>query len=190
MDYLVMKSEYAQMRGRKPSAVSNWIADGKLEAPAITEDGQINVALADAMLAERLDPTQQLAQSRPLAGDLVDEDDADLLEEVTKTSSTTRDAPRRYLDAKAEEKELDVERKRRQQAAEAGKWVETAQVVAVWNRNMAAVFTDLEAWVTQAGEELATKLETDPRLTTLALRESLRQFRERQAAREAANAAS
>ena len=63
---LVSKSVYAQMRGRGPSAVSNWIKDGKLEPPAVTDDGLINVPLADAMLAARLDPSQQLAQDRPI----------------------------------------------------------------------------------------------------------------------------
>lgn len=184
---LVTKSAYARLRNRAPSAVSNWIADGKLTPPAVVDD-MIDVALADAQLAERLDPSQQLAQERPLSGaDLDDDADADedpLLEGSTAGAASSRDATKRYLQAKAEEKELEVERRKRNMMAESGRWMETAAAERAFGQKLSAIFTDMEAWVNQAGEELANTLGTDLRATTLALRDSLRAFRERQAQRE------
>lgn len=187
---LVTKSQYARMRNREPSAVSNWIAGGKLAPPALVQqDGKelIDVAAADAMLAERLDPSQQLAQDTPIETEL-DDDDAELLDDIeTKVGSSKSGSiteTRRYLTAKAEEKELDVERKKRAMMADSGRWLETAVAEKAFAQKLAAIFTDLEAWVSAAGEELATELGTDIRATTLALRESMRRFRERQAARE------
>jgi hypothetical protein len=44
------KSEFARRCGVTPGAITNWIRRGKLTAPALTVDGQIDVALADQML--------------------------------------------------------------------------------------------------------------------------------------------
>jgi hypothetical protein len=67
---LVSKSEYARLRGRAPSAVSNWIAEGKLKPPALVGSGpraKVDVAQADRQLGALLDLGQQLAQERPVA---------------------------------------------------------------------------------------------------------------------------
>lgn len=50
------KAAYARHRGVGKSAVSNWLREGKLVAPAVLPDGRVDFALADQMLAEALNP--------------------------------------------------------------------------------------------------------------------------------------
>src|ERR1700719_3222757 len=50
------KSEFAARLGRSPAAISKWIARKTLTGDALTEDGRINVVVAEAQLGRRLDP--------------------------------------------------------------------------------------------------------------------------------------
>jgi hypothetical protein len=52
---IISKSAYAERLGVAPSAISNYVARGKLTAPALRHDGMIDVALADAQLGLNLD---------------------------------------------------------------------------------------------------------------------------------------
>jgi hypothetical protein len=60
---VMSKSAYAKYRGCSRVTISRYIASGKLGAPALREDGKIDVAEADKMLAARVAPIQQ-ASSR------------------------------------------------------------------------------------------------------------------------------
>lgn len=69
---LLSKGEYAALKGRGPSAVSNWITEGRISAEAIVGTGaraKIWVEQADRDLSRRLDLGQQLAQDKPITGD-------------------------------------------------------------------------------------------------------------------------
>ena len=68
---IVTKSEYAQMKGRVSSAVSNWLAAGRITPAALVGSGErarIWVEQADRDLARLLDPGQQDAQRNPISG--------------------------------------------------------------------------------------------------------------------------
>lgn len=71
MNDVVSKGEFAAMVQRGPSAVSNWIADGKLGGPALVGEGRRQRIRVDAALQQlglSLDTGQQMAQARPLLG--------------------------------------------------------------------------------------------------------------------------
>src|SRR4051812_39722045 len=70
MKTIVTKAEYAALKERGASAVSNWIAEGKITRAALVGEGvraRIWVEQADADLLLRLDPSQQTAQPQPVA---------------------------------------------------------------------------------------------------------------------------
>jgi hypothetical protein len=182
---VVTKSEYARLKGRHPSQVTRWIAASKLTAPALRDDGDINVALADQQLADLLDPAQQQGQSRPIAaGDEVDDQILGTSLKADEAGSATK----RYLDAKAEEKELEVERRRRQLKSESGAWLDAEDAKRVFARELAGVFTDIEAELTTIGTDLADKFNVEPRALTLELRARFNAFRARQARKHSAAA--
>ena len=56
------KAAFARRVGVKPSAVSNYIARGKLTAPALRADGTIDAALADQQLDIRLETVRRVGQ--------------------------------------------------------------------------------------------------------------------------------
>ena len=65
---IVSKSEFAAMKKRGPSAISNWIAAGRITAAALVGSGaraRIWVEQAELDLSRRLDPGQQEAQAHP-----------------------------------------------------------------------------------------------------------------------------
>lgn len=71
MKTVVTKGQYARLKNRAPSAVSNWIAEGKISRDALIGEGRnarVWVEKADADLAVSLDPAQQAAQELPIIG--------------------------------------------------------------------------------------------------------------------------
>lgn len=169
----VTKSAFAALIGRSPGRISQFIAEGKLTAPALRADGKIDPLLGAKQLRVVLDPSQQLGlvDQPPLLDDEPDEK-----KEPGKVSDQNR-----YLKLKADERELDVEVKRRRMAADSGRWMETAPAARDFARDLATIFTDLEAWVMTCGQDLADALAVDPRTATLTVKKSLHKFRAGQA---------
>lgn len=154
----VTKSTYAKMRNRAPSAVSNWIADGKLKAPALVEDDGaelVDVELADAMLAAELDPRQQAAP-----------DDPD---------------NRRFVKARADRMEAEAEGLVRRRQEETGKWLEAEAARRAFGREIAAAITETEAWLMPTAEILAAEIGAERKAVLVILRREWRAFRARQA---------
>ncbi|MCA1973611.1 MAG: hypothetical protein LDL44_12300, partial [Caenispirillum sp.] len=108
-DVVVTKGEFAKLRGVAPSAVSNWLRDGKLFGDALVGTGpraRIRVAVAEAQLAATLDPGQQMGQGKvPLAAAAKAEDESSLA---------------RYQAAKAEREELRLAQEKAEAAAREG----------------------------------------------------------------------
>src|SRR5690349_10667216 len=66
---VMSKSEFARLKRRGASAVSNWIAAGKISEAALIGKGnsaKIWVEQAEADLAASLDPSQQAIQMAPI----------------------------------------------------------------------------------------------------------------------------
>lgn len=189
---LITKAEYAAKCERSPSAVSHWIASGRLRAPALVGQGRyakIDWRLADRMLAEELDTSQQLAQATAVGFDDVDEDDDDELIEDFRSvpASRGRAAPaqqpvqnedrRRQLKARADREEHAAQLAQIQLQKESGRWMEVDAATRAWAKQSATIIDRIEGSFSQLAEELAAAEEKDARSIQVALRAWFRSIR-------------
>lgn len=178
MKTVVTKGEYARLKGRQPSAVSNWIADGKISAAALVGDGnraRVWVEQADADLARNLDPAQQASQTVPIAPSLAPgyatsgpapppqmpmmEVGLDIRSSPRANLAAADDEDiRRRRKADADKAEHDAEAARRRNAVDEGRWMETAEAQRAWARELAKVISDVETFLASTlARELAQK---------------------------------
>jgi hypothetical protein len=172
-DEIVGKGEFAQRIDRTAARVSQLIAERKLTAPALTPDGRVNVRLGRLQLASLLDPSQQLAQTKPIlpaAGESAD-DNAGLVK------------------AKRENAELDAETKRRKLNAEKGVYTLTADAERAVKSELAETFVAIDAWIAEEGKALALEHGLDERPVVIHMRAAFKAFRAKQAASRRAAAA-
>lgn len=150
--------------GVKPVTVSNWIARGKLTAPALREDGRIDVALARKQIEGRVNQVAVAALNRRHA-----------MERPKGKPGWPRGRPRkeprkapappdpreqandRLLEARALSAHVDAERKRRDFEAERGRYTLTAEAQAAWARVLAIFLQEAE----QSLADLALSLGLD-----------------------------
>lgn len=133
MRTIVTKREFAILKGRKPSAISNWITAGKITSAALIGEGtraRIWVEQADADLARTLDPSRQAGQAKPIAG----ANDDDL---------------RRRRRADVDRAELEAEQVRRRMAQDEGRWMLAADAKQEWGRELSQFITDFETFLTR-----------------------------------------
>lgn len=181
---LIGKAEYAARFGRHPSAVSHWIRDGKLRAPALVGSGRyakIDWREADRMLAEELDPGQQYAQqSSVYEAELDEEEDFDDLP-AGRTGSTGRSAlassdRQRQLKARADREESEAHLALVKLQKETGRWVEVEAAERAWSQESAKIIDRIEGSFGQLADELAAG-ERDARSILLSLRKWFRDLR-------------
>lgn len=140
MQTVVSKGEYAAMKGRAPSAISNWIADGRISRAALVGEGvraKIWVEQADADLSRNLDPSQQVAQERPVSPGLdpgapPTPDDEDL---------------RRRRKADADRAEHDAAMALLKRNREEGRWIDAEAAAQAWGKELAEIMTTTETFV-------------------------------------------
>jgi hypothetical protein len=174
---LISKSAFASRCGRSPAAVSHWIEKGILKHSLVmTDEGDelVRVPEADAEVAANLNPAQQFAQPNPLVA--VTAENAEKI-----AAAIAPDANRRYLEAKATEKEIDVEAAQRKMRADTGRWIEAAQARRVWAREVAEVFVAHDAWMSDVAQSIAAEFTIDQKALTVLLRKKYREFRTHQA---------
>lgn len=152
MRTIVSKGEFAARMKRAPSAISNWIADGRITPAAIMGTGvraKIWVEQAERDLARNLDPGQQLSQERPIgaapvtavpvtpgAGDLV----------PPETGEDEDLRRRRKADADRAEREAEMAKLRTER--EHGRWVDAAEAKRAWGKELSELMTEIETFVT------------------------------------------
>lgn len=173
MRTIVSKGEFAARMKRAPSAISNWIADGRITPAAIMGTGvraQIWVEQAERDLARNLDPGQQLSQERPIgaapaatapvtaapaapgAGDL-----------LPPETSEDEDLRRRRK-ADADRAEREAERAKLRTEREYGRWLDVAEAQKAWGKELSNILTEIEAFVTSTmPRDLADHFNLDPR---------------------------
>lgn len=190
---LVSKARFAELKGRTPSAISNWIAEGKISREALIGPGiraRIWLERADEDLARSLDPAQQAAQPRPIMPEAQPAREPG--QARPEASSTTPllgivDDLQRRRKADADKAEHDAEAARRKLAQDEGRWIEVVEATKVWGRQLSRVITDTETFLTTtAANELADAHGIDRKAIAAQLREAYRRHRE-EAARTAAN---
>lgn len=137
---LLTKAEFAARKNRAPSAISNWIAEGKITAAALIGDGvraKIWLEQAEADLARSLDEGQQLAQEKP-----ANIGPAPALEPEDETLRRTREARMRQAESDALLAELKTQK-------ESGRWIEAHRAQQEWGRELARIMTDTETFIVQ-----------------------------------------
>ncbi|HEY3909472.1 MAG TPA: hypothetical protein VGM07_06235 [Stellaceae bacterium] len=156
MNETITKGEFAQRAGRSPSAVSKWIAFGKIWGPAMTPDGRIVVEEAERQLAQSLAPC-----GRPPGLTLSD-------------AQRGRDAPegarrllREIADVRLQREKLALIEAERAAAAARAELVRAAESWRAWRAEMDA----LEVAIGEFVVELPAKLGLGSAAAELARRE-------------------
>lgn len=178
---IVTKADYARLRGRSGAAVSQWIAGGKLRAPALVGEGaaqRVDVALADQQLGFGLDVGQQLAQAAPI------------LPGIAATASVPDDdLQKRLLQNRLAQADIDLTQRQLKVKAETGQWVTRASLEIAVRREVGGLLQGIDAWLPGLAADLAAEMAIDPATLAIALRNRWRTFRADAARRRADHAA-
>lgn len=194
MKTVVSKGEFARLKQRGPSAVSNWIAAGKISPAALIGKGnaaKIWVEQAEADLAGSLDPSQQVIQAAPIlpsarkAPDLplVPDDDAAPIAPAAVSRPQPPQTDRendlaRRTRADADRAELDLELARRKMAVDEGRYVEAAEAARSYGRELAKLLSETETYLfSTLAREIANAHGIDWKTLAVAMRDSYRRFR-------------
>lgn len=157
MRTIVTKAEFAARKSRLPSAISNWIASGKISRAALIGEGvraRIWVEQAERDLELGLDPAQDAAQPVPALGA------APVALQTPRAGAGQADDEdiRRRRKADADKAEHDAEGARRKLALDEGRWIDAAEAARVWGRELAKLTADTETFLfTTLAREIAQK---------------------------------
>lgn len=186
MQTVITKGEYAARKGRKPSAVSNWIRDSKISAAALIGHGhnaKIWVEQADEDLARSLDPGQQAAQERPIMpATLAPVEDEPGAGSPPRSSAAVpppvHDDLARRRRADADKAEHDAEAARRKLAQDEGRWVDAGEAQRAWARQLAHIVSETETFLaTTLANDLADRFGLDRKAVAGAVRDAYRSHR-------------
>jgi hypothetical protein len=186
------KGEYARRKNRKPSAVSNWIADGKISREALVGEGnaaRIWVERADEDLIASLNPAQQHASQHPanarttflpLTTTLAPAHEA-LAAKMPAAPGAMSDREldlARRAKADADRAEYEAEASRRRLLVDDGKYVVAEDAARAWVREMSKLISQIETFLsTTLARQLAEKHGLDWKALTVEMREEFRVFR-------------
>jgi hypothetical protein len=192
---LMSKSEFAKHVGRGPSAISNWIAAGKITAAALVGDGHRAEIWAEQALRDlgrTLDQPRQWRQPRPILAPrseavavmaeaaIEHADDADRVAPMTaRTAAAARDIDlARRARADADRAELTVEATRRRLALDEGRFVVATEAAQAWGRELARVTANTELFLfSTLARKLADAHGLDWKALAVEIRDSFRTFR-------------
>jgi hypothetical protein len=173
---VVTKAAYAALKGRTPSAVSNWIAAGKITAAALIGEGNracIWVERADAELARTLDPAQQAGQARPVTSSAGIAPSPEPAEAAAAPAAVPSSAGRA---AAAGTDDEDLRRRRRADADKAEYDAEAEK--REWGRELARLVGETETFVFNTlARELAERFGLDWKKVSMTSRDAYRKFR-------------
>lgn len=169
---IVTKQEFARQVGRTPSAISNWIASGKLSASLVGTGNRarIDTEKALAELGENLHLGQQLAQESPVAVD-----------PGGSFAPVASDADRRrLLRARAEREETALALTRITALEKTGRWIKANDAAEAWSRELAGLVRAVETWLAgEAADRVAALADPRPRDIGRVLRDGFRELRHR-----------
>ena len=169
---VVTKGRFAEMKGRTPAAVSNWIKRGRITATALVGEGnnaRIWVEQAERDLALALDPAQQAAHPVPQA--VITSDGA-------QAPAPGDDDLARRRKADADRAEQDAEAARRRNAVESGRWIEQEAAAKQWGAELAKIVTDTETFLTTTlARDIAERTGQDWKTLSAMIRDLYRKHR-------------
>ena len=161
MSEILSKSAFAARRGVRPSAISNWLKTGKLDASCLTADRRVIVDVAEKRLAGVLHLGRAVGQMRPQSAAPAPEGDP--------IADKARSAARKS--------EIELRRLERRDLEESGELVRRKEYDAAHGRELAGLFAAIEIFHV----DLAAALGLDAAgLSTI--RREWRHFRSRQVA--------
>jgi hypothetical protein len=168
------KQEFAARKNRRPSAISNWIAAGKISRAALVGEGvraRIWVEQAERDLLVNLDPGQQSAQPVPVTASVPSDG-------YRPATSTEDEDLKRRRKADADRAEHEAESARRKLLIDSGRYVVAADAAAAWGRESAKMVSDVETFMsTTLAKEIAEQHGLDWRALSVEMRESFRKHR-------------
>jgi hypothetical protein len=187
---VVSKGEFAKRKQRGPSAVSNWIAAGKITTAALIGTGnaaKIWVEQAERDLAASLDPSQQVIQAAPILAQ-APLPDLPLVPGDAPSAGTPAHRPAAATDremdlarrtkADADRAELDLEAARRKMAIDEGRYVVAEDAARAWGKELARFIADTETFLSSTlARELAASHGLDWKALSVEIREKFRGFR-------------
>lgn len=179
MKTILTKAQFAARKNRTPSAVSNWIAAGKISRAALVGEGvraRIWLEQADRDLEVSLDPAQQAAQPAPVASSASAEPGL-ALRPGNAASSDDEDLRRRRK-ADADRAEHEAEQARRRLAIDEGRYIIAEDAARAWGRELARLMSDTETFLfSTLAREIAAAHGLDWKALAVQMREAFRKFR-------------
>jgi hypothetical protein len=137
MHEILSKSAYAAARGVKADTVRSWIHRGHLTAPALRDDGRINVKTADAQLRDRLDALK----GADLAG-------PDRSPAPRACPAPAGDLLGRLRQQRLAEGEMRLRRLRDEEDLRRGNLVHADAAASAWSAGLQGLLGALDTWLT------------------------------------------
>lgn len=175
MKTIVTKAEFAARKSRLPSAISNWIASGKISRAALVGEGvraRIWLEQAERDLELGIDPAQDAAQPVPVLNS------PPLQSPRVGAGAGDDEDIRRRRRADADKAEHDAEAARRKLSIDEGRWVDAAEAARVWGRELAKLTADTETFLfTTLAREIAQRHGLDWKALAVEIRELFHRHR-------------
>ncbi|ODR98912.1 hypothetical protein AUC68_06995 [Methyloceanibacter methanicus] len=184
MKTVVTKAEYAAMKERRPSCVSNWIAEGKITSAALVGQGtraKIWVEQADRDLAAGLHIGQQLAQDRPAfdrASDALPREETGSRAAPVSATAAGDDFLLSARKAKAAKDISEAKLAQLKMERETGRWIDAQKAQQVWSRELSGILLDIDTFITGAlAREIADRHGLDAKSLAVEIRALYRAHR-------------
>lgn len=194
----ISKLEFARLIGRDPSAISHWIRDVRLTAPALVGTGRharIDAAAALAQLGITLSLSHQVGaairqQGRDILGSAQPATEPPPPPSAPADAAPPQNDQARLLRARAEREELAAAQAAAEAQARNGTWVIRADADREHARRLSEILATIERWLPELAQDLVADPPSDVRATSIMLRTRFRALRATMAreAREAAAA--
>jgi hypothetical protein len=187
------KGQFARRKNRRPSAVSNWIANGKITPAALIGKGnaaKVWVERAEADLLASLDPSQQFSREfaantrtsiLPLSNAPPTDLDPSSSARVPATYGAVSDREidmARRCKADANRAEHEAEAARRKLLIDEGRYIVAEDAAREWARALTKLISEIESFMsTTLARQLAERHGLDWKVLTVEMREAFRTFR-------------
>lgn len=207
-DRLVTKSEFAALIGVTPGRISQYIRDGIVGSDALEGEGRsakVRLAVATAQIKARRDVSQALGNGAATRVHMDRAPAADLLPPMADTppapaatdgpEKPQHDLPRTDPVADQIQKEklaqarMATDKMRREEAAQNGRYMLSAEARAVATKAAAEIMTSVMAGLSDVANALAARFELPVRDVKHELQAAFRTVREEAAERHRENAA-
>jgi hypothetical protein len=189
MSQVVSKADFARLKNVSAARVSQWISGGKINGNALVGEGrnaQIDVAIADEQLRERLDIGQRVGNGLATRLGQAPADAAPDLPAAPAAASPAAPTVDRFEEAFKRERLEALQRENRkraeEEAARAGRYIDAQAASAQMAKIAGKTMTMIDGSLPEIASALAAKFSLSQRDVLHALRAEFRDVRQRAAA--------